>query len=772
MRRIFSIILIFIITCSTINCLEYESQIGVKGTGHLYANSNTGLARDHVDSEGEQNYYRGYFDQIDGALFISKYNLTNPNHKRDPAYIIKDRSILISDLFTNSIGKDANAYSISSAIVGNPVHFMGLSSDSKISSVNWVERKGTAITTNYQASTNGELLEKVIDTNYVGRPKSLAETRADGEIRIISGLKNNATLIFDTDVGRLVDGLGSVKLPSETGKVDLLLPKTEFSINGEKKEEVSGGGSGTYLVGNQEVEYNLKGAVTSEKDKSKKLDKLKNEKNVSVYEEYKGDIISWQTEIEKPTLTVDVEPEYPSGPVGSIVNFTIKLRNHGKTGFDRTSVINKLPPEMVLLNLPVDSIFKDGYIYWPAAGPLDKRNNITFQVQIKENIPASIKELNDSVEAEGIASDGTKYRKSNWAKFMIQRSPMIVEMYADRDEISTGEDVTYTINIKNTGKVNLKNVLLSDSLPRGMDFVSSTSGVKPLNGLVTWNGDSLSSGEIKTLTYVARVAGDQVDGEILNNSVAVTAQNNLDELLRAENSTQIKFVKGQEMPLNETQRYIVQGVQGSEKIVDPTSGINLTLRTDPVATSVMTDEEVSFDIILKPIGNATLKDVSLDVELDPGLKFLLPKDLKVNNSSISWPIIESISGELRKNFVAKVKDTNFGKTNLYVSARAKSKEPPLDESKTLSLIFKSVLRVDETEHSIIAWQTDKGAPKRKILTRPSYQLGERLIWDRYAYLGWKQPRPQQIEYFIVNETKEKASGKSGPLLIGSVGKKN
>jgi hypothetical protein len=311
-----------------------------------------------------------------------------------------------------------------------------------------------------------------------------------------------------------------------------------------------------------------------------------------------------------------------------------------------------------------------------------------------------------------------------------------------------------------------------------MDFVSSTSGVKPLNGLVTWKGDSLSSGEIKTLTYVARVAGDRIDGEVLNNSVAVTAQNNFDEEVKAENSSKIYFVKGQEMPLNET-KYTVQSVPGSEKIVESektvvesTHGINLTLRTDPVATSVMTNEEVYFDIILKQIGNIELKNVSLEVELDPGMKFLSPKGLNVSNSTIRWPIIESISGELKKSFVAKVKDTNFYKTTLYVSARVKSNEPYFDESKTLGLKYKKVQTAEETEHSIIARQIDEGVPTRKILTRPSYQLGKRLIWDRYAYIGWKQPRPQQIEYFIVNETKENASGKSGPLLIGSVGKKN
>jgi uncharacterized repeat protein (TIGR01451 family) len=714
MRRIFSIILILIITCSTINCLEYESQIGVKGTGHLYANSNTGLARDHIDSEGEQNYYRGYFDQIGGAVFISKYNLTNPDHKRDPAYIIRaNRSILISDKLTNSSGKGTNAYSISSAIMGSPAHFMGLSSDSRISSINWVERKGTTITTNYQASTNGELLEKVIDRNYVGRPKSLAETRGDGEISIRSGLKNNATLIFDTDVGRLVDGLESVKLPSETGKVNLLLPKTELSINGEKKQEISGGGSGTLLVGNREVEYNLKGGVTSEKDKSKKLDELKNEKNVSVYEVYKDDIISWQKEkIENATLTVDIKSDPASGPVGSIVNFTITLRNFGQTRFDRTSVINKLPPEMVLINQPADSIFKDGYIYWPAAGPLEpgQRKDITFQVRINEKIPASIKDLNDSVEAEGVTADKTIDPKPTWIKFTIQRSPMIVEMYADRDEISTGEEVTYTINIKNTGKVNLKNVLLSDSLPRGMDFVSSTSGVKPLNGLVTWKGDSLSSGEIKTLTYVARVAGDRIDGEILNNSVAITAQNNLDEEVKAENSTKIEFVKGQDIPSNETmpsnEILVAQSVPGSEKIINP--GINFTLKTQSGSTTVLTGEDVYFDIILRQIGNATLKNVSLDVKLDPGMELLSLKDLNVSNGSISWPMIDSINGEFKKSFVATVKDTNADKTKLYVSARVRSKESLIDDNETLELAFKLINKYEETEHSIIVRQIDEG----------------------------------------------------------------
>lgn len=755
MRRICYILISLMLLVFPIQCIEYDFHLDLLKDGSLYERTNMDPAKDFINAQGEQKYDKYYIEETDRKIFISNYSLTNSPDK---------------------FGK--GIYSISFISPGGSNHFARIESSKGIQSDSRIDMTNKMTTTKFKISGSGDLYEGIgkFDPRMV-RLNLLSETRATGTFSMLSNLKSNHTVVSDTDMGRLMDNLDSVKLPSESGKVNVDVQKTDLIINGEKREEITSGAKGTVTVGNQEVEYNLKAGIASESKKSEALDNLM-KKNVSIHEEYNGDIISWQQDkVEDATLEIDVESDPKSGPLNSVVNFTITLENFGQTRFDHTQITNKLPQEMELLTKSNDFVYKDGNIYWPAAGPLGplQSKNVTFQARIKELIPDSIEKLNDSVEAQGLRSDGTSDSESTWTLFTIQRPPMIVEMYSDRDEISNGDKVTYTINIKNTGKEDLRNVLLRGSLPRGLDFVDSTSNVILSNGLITWKGDSLSSGKTKTLTYVAEVAGDHINGEILDNSVEVTAQSNLDEDVKAENSTKIKFVKGQDISSNET-RYIVMSVSGSEIPVG-TPKINLTLKTDYGSNTAVKLDEVKYTIILDP-ENTTFNNVYLEVELDPDLGFKSSEDsIKFNNGRLSWSRIDSISEKLEKSFVAEVKNTNAGKTSLNVSASVKSEEPISEENESIGLKIESGKNgneaksssaySEETDLSVIMRQLDEGAPPRKTLMRPFHQLGQRLIWDRHAYNGWKVPRPQEIEYFIVNETDEKANG-TIPALIGSL----
>ena len=104
----------------------------------------------------------------------------------------------------------------------------------------------------------------------------------------------------------------------------------------------------------------------------------------------------------------------------------------------------------------------------------------------------------------------------------------------DNENPNFGDDLTYTVTVKNEGNGNANDVIIVDALGKGLEYVSSTGNYDNKTNTITWKVD-LASGETKTFTVVAKIIGyTDVTNEVTvgNKTAAVTV--NIPEIIPAK----------------------------------------------------------------------------------------------------------------------------------------------------------------------------------------------------------------------------------------------
>ncbi|MDD4715009.1 MAG: hypothetical protein PHT34_00440 [Oscillospiraceae bacterium] len=121
----------------------------------------------------------------------------------------------------------------------------------------------------------------------------------------------------------------------------------------------------------------------------------------------------------------------------------------------------------------------------PEIGP-GRRAEVAFDARIGEDVPASL--LNTATVLYTYDADGqssTASVSSNPAELSVIDPGIKIAGTADKSVVSgSGDVVSYTLTVTNTGNMPLSNVVVTDTLPAGMTYVKKTTrinGEPPVN---------------------------------------------------------------------------------------------------------------------------------------------------------------------------------------------------------------------------------------------------------------------------------------------------
>jgi uncharacterized repeat protein (TIGR01451 family) len=206
----------------------------------------------------------------------------------------------------------------------------------------------------------------------------------------------------------------------------------------------------------------------------------------------------------------------PTAPIGDEVVYTITVTNNGPMAAQNVSITESVPIE-----LPVVSVSG-------CTGPLSDCviGDIAVDAAAQVFVTVSADMAGDFENTVTVQADSTDPTSANdTASAMVTIVPLEVDLTiqktSDTFVAKRGDIVNYTITVTNEGSFTADDVTVTDDLPAGLTFISTTGCNEDPDGVPICGLGTLEPGETKEFTLTAQVGLDVLGA--IENIVSVTS---------------------------------------------------------------------------------------------------------------------------------------------------------------------------------------------------------------------------------------------------------
>ena len=194
-----------------------------------------------------------------------------------------------------------------------------------------------------------------------------------------------------------------------------------------------------------------------------------------------------------PEITPDKTVDNENPNFGDNVTYTIVVSNDGIADAKNVVVKDVLAEGLKFIEANYNGVYDEATRTVTWIVDINAKNHVDLTVKVK-------------VEDYGVLNNNVTI--GNKTSFVNITVPEIIpDKTASIDNPNFGDEITYTVNVTNAGKVNANNVVVHDVLGEGLELISADGGVyDDKTRTITWTVN-LNSGETKSFKVVAKVIG-------------------------------------------------------------------------------------------------------------------------------------------------------------------------------------------------------------------------------------------------------------------------
>ena len=218
----------------------------------------------------------------------------------------------------------------------------------------------------------------------------------------------------------------------------------------------------------------------------------------------------------KQSLSVVKASDISSGGPGALVNFSLTVKNTGNITLKNVFVSDLLPLDMTYQSSWPTGSNNQQYVNWSDIGPMVPDASKLLWIEAVINPISENKTLTNRVDVEGKPEYGSNVTANDTTSVEAFGPNISVTKTSNLTSVSTGAVINFTLNVTNIGSGLLPHVFVSDLLPTGLSYVSSSPGGFNIGQNINWSDiGPLAVGAQKSLWIEARIDGS-VYGTLIN----------------------------------------------------------------------------------------------------------------------------------------------------------------------------------------------------------------------------------------------------------------
>jgi uncharacterized repeat protein (TIGR01451 family) len=319
----------------------------------------------------------------------------------------------------------------------------------------------------------------------------------------------------------------------------------------------------------------------------------------------------------------------------------------------------------------------------PAPPPPYRTNLSTFNLSNPNGV-WSLFIIDDTGFNSGNVSNGW-YLNLTTSTPLLGNADLGLTMSANPGTVVANSNLTYTVTVTNYGPAGASNVVVTDPLPLGSAYVSSSAslGTATTNGSgsLTWNITSLATGSGATLSLVVRAPN--INGLLTNSASAANAATDLN-------------------PDDDIASAVVT-------VSAPTADLLLAMVGQP--DPVVSGNFVTYTLNVTNLGPATASAISLTNTFPPGVTFIsaAPGGYILNGGTLAYANLGNLGNGARLTATIVVRpDVGGTITNLATVASSVADPAKLNNGASVKTVVEPVL-MSVTRNGlnlVLAWTAD------------------------------------------------------------------